>query len=36
VVYGSTYHVRQPMLSRRVVPLHSAVEEAAVKTDAAA
>lgn len=36
VVYGATYLVRQPMLSRRVVPLHSAVEEAAVKTDAAA
>ncbi|MCK4302893.1 MAG: flagellar assembly protein FliW [Candidatus Eisenbacteria sp.] len=36
VVYGTSFPVRQPMLNRRVVPLHSAVANAAVKTTPAA
>jgi len=36
VVYGSAYAVRQPLLSRRVVPLHAAVAGSAAKSDMAA
>ncbi len=36
VVYGSAFSVRQPILSRRVVPLHTAVGGAALKSDVAA
>ncbi len=36
VVYGSAYAVRQPILSRRVVPLHAAVGSAPARTKVAA
>jgi flagellar assembly factor FliW len=36
VVYGSSYSVRQPILNRRIVPLHRAVGGPAARTDAAA
>jgi len=36
VVYGSAYSVRQPILSRRVVPLHTAVGGAPAKAKVAA
>jgi len=36
VVYGSSYSVRQPMLSRRVVPLQNAVGGASAVADDAA
>ncbi len=34
-VYGASYAVRQPMINRRIVPLHNAIASAAVKGNAA-
>ena len=36
VVYGSSFSARQPMLNRRIVPLHRALGGASAVTDDAA